>query len=140
MNRRELVAVGAGLMAMSGTASAQQSGHPDHAELGPLFLKASECVKAGLVCIDHALHELAAGNTSLAACAHSVDQMLSMAGTLGKFAVHKAAHLPALAKVALAVCQDCEAECRKHADMHVQCKACAEACNACAAECKKVST
>ena len=85
MNRRELIAVGATLMTMSGTALAQ-SGHPNHAEPGHLFQTASDCVNAGLVCIDHCLQAFAAGDTSLAGCARAVDQMLSLCGTLAKLA------------------------------------------------------
>jgi Cys-rich four helix bundle protein (predicted Tat secretion target) len=65
--------------------------------------------------------------------------MLSTCGTLAKLASLKSSHLPAMAKLALAVCQECEAECLKHADKHAACKACGEACAACAAECRKVA-
>jgi Cys-rich four helix bundle protein (predicted Tat secretion target) len=135
MNRREIVAVGATLMTMSGAALAQ-GGHSDHAEAGHLLDTASDCVKAGLVCIDHCLQAFAAGDSSFAACARVSDQMVSMCGTVAKLASVKSAYLSAMAKVALAGCLDCETECRKHADKHPACKACAEACAAWAAECK----
>ena len=138
MNRREMIAVGATLMTMSGTALAQGS-HSDRAEAGHLLDTASDCVKAGLVCIDHCLHAFAAGDSGLAACARASDQMVSLCGTLAKLTSVKSPYLPSMAKVALAGCQDCETECRKHADKHPACKACAEACAACAAECKKIS-
>ena len=88
--------------------------------------------------MDHCLQTFAAGDTSLAICAREVDLMLSTCGTLAKLASLNSSHLPTMAKLALAVCQDCEAECRKHADKHAACKACGEACAACAAECKKI--
>jgi Cys-rich four helix bundle protein (predicted Tat secretion target) len=140
MNRRDLIATGAALMAVSTPALAQMS-HADHdlAAASPLFDAASNCGKVGLVCIDHCFQSFAAGDTTLAACAREVDQMLSTCGTLAKLASVRSSHLPAMAKVALAVCQDCETECRKHADKHAACKACGEACAACAAECKKVA-
>jgi Cys-rich four helix bundle protein (predicted Tat secretion target) len=130
----------AALLAASGSALAQSqhAGH-DHAEANPLFDSASACVKAGLACIDHCLQSLAGGDLSLAGCARSTDQMLSVCGTLAKLASTKAPYLPAMAKVALAVCQDCEKECRKHADKHATCKACADACADCAGECKKIA-
>jgi Cys-rich four helix bundle protein (predicted Tat secretion target) len=140
MNRRDLIAISTALMAVSTRALAQAS-HADHHDLAassPLFDAASNCVKAGLVCMDHCFQSFASGDTSLAACAREVDQMLSTCGTLAKLASVKSSYLPAMAKVALGVCQDCEAECRKHEDKHAACKACAEACAACAAECKKV--
>jgi Cys-rich four helix bundle protein (predicted Tat secretion target) len=153
MNRRDVMAAGAAVMAVS-TASYAGISHADHpaeplfdavsdcvhdGATKPLFDAASNCVKAGLVCIGHSLQEFAAGDTSLAFCARDCDQMLSTCGTLAKLASVKSPYLAAMAKVALAVCQDTEAECRKLADMHAECKACAEACAVCAAECKRVA-
>jgi Cys-rich four helix bundle protein (predicted Tat secretion target) len=137
MNRRDVIAVGAALAAVSDSALAQTS-HGDHAAISSLFDAANNCLKAGLVCNDHCLQQFGAGDASLAACARAVDQMLSLCGTLAKLASLNSSYLPALAKVALIGCQDCETECRKHAEKHPPCKACAEACAACAAECKKI--
>ena len=140
MNRRDVIAAGGALVALSTAARAQVShDHHDAAAATPLFDAASNCVKAGLVCMDHCLQTFAAGDTSLAACAREVDLMLSTCGTLAKLASMRSPYLGAMSKVALTVCQDCETECRKHADKHAACKACGEACAACAAECKKVS-
>jgi Cys-rich four helix bundle protein (predicted Tat secretion target) len=141
MNRRDVIAVGAALAAVSGSALAQTS-HADHGDNAPvnsLFDAASNCVKAGLVCIDHCLQAFAAGDSSLAACARASDQMVSMCGTLAKLASTRSSYLPAMAKVALVACQDCETECRKHVDKHAACKECAEACATCSAECKKLA-
>jgi Cys-rich four helix bundle protein (predicted Tat secretion target) len=139
MNRRDVIAVGAALVAVSGSALAQTSHAHDNAAVNSLFDTASNCVRAGLVCIDHCLQAFAAGDSSLAACARVSDQMVSMCGTLAKLASAKSSYLPAMAKVTLAACQDCETECRKHADKHVACKACAEACAACSTECKNMA-
>jgi Cys-rich four helix bundle protein (predicted Tat secretion target) len=140
MNRRDVFAAGAALVALSTAAQAQVShDHHDAAAANPLFDTASNCVKAGLVCMDHCLQTFAAGDTSLAACAREVDLMLSTCGTLAKVASLKSSHLPVMAKLALAVCEDCEIACRKHADNHAACKACGEACAACATECKKLA-
>jgi Cys-rich four helix bundle protein (predicted Tat secretion target) len=68
----------------------------------------------------------------------AVAQMLSLCETVAKLASLRSSYLPAMAKVALVGCQDCETECRKHADKHAPCKECAEACAACADECKKM--
>ena len=138
MNRRGVIAAGAALVTISGSALAQTS-HGDNAAVPSLFDAANNCVKAGLVCSDHCLQVFAAGDVSLAACARAVDQMQSLCGTLAKLASLRSSYLPAMAKVALIGCQDCETECRKHVDKHPPCKACAEACAACAAECKKIS-
>jgi Cys-rich four helix bundle protein (predicted Tat secretion target) len=140
MNRRHVIATGAALAALSSAARAQVShDHHDAAAANPLFDSASNRVKVGLVCMDHCLQTFAAGDTSLAACAREVDLMLSTCGSLAKLASLKSSHLPAMAKLALAICQDCEAECLKHAEKHAPCKACGEACAACAAECRKVA-
>ena len=136
MNRRDVIAAGAAVT-ISGSAFAQTS-HGDHAAVTSLFDAANNCVKAGLVCSDHCLQVFATGDASLAACARAVDQMLSLCGTLARLASLRSSYLPAMAKVALIGCQDCETECRKHADKHPPCKACAEACAACATECKKI--
>jgi Cys-rich four helix bundle protein (predicted Tat secretion target) len=140
MNRRDLIAAGTTLVALSTAARAQMSHeHHDASAATPLLDAASTCVKVGMVCIDHCFQAFAAGDTSLAGCAREVDQMLSTCGTLAKLASLRSPQLPEMAKVALAVCQDCETECRKHADKHAPCKACAEACAACAAECRKIA-
>jgi Cys-rich four helix bundle protein (predicted Tat secretion target) len=106
MNRRDVITAVA-LVAASGSALAQTH-HHDNAAVRSLFDAADNCVKAGLVCIDHCLQTFAAGDASLAACARAVDQMLSMCGTLAKLASLKSSYLPAMAKVALVGCQDCE--------------------------------
>jgi Cys-rich four helix bundle protein (predicted Tat secretion target) len=137
---RHVIAAAAALAAVSTAAQAQVShDHHDAAAANQLFDAASNCVKVGLVCMDHCLQTCSAGDTSLAACAREVDLMLSTCGTLAKLASLKSSYLSAMAKLALAVCQDCETECRKHADKHAACKACGEACAACAIECKKIA-
>jgi hypothetical protein len=37
-------------------------------------------------------------------------------------------YVKTLSVVCRQACKDCEAECRKHEDKHVECKECAEAC------------
>ena len=100
-----------------------QSTHVHHASASQLLDAASSCVKLGLVCIDHCQQTLASGDTSLAACERSVDQMVSICGTLAKLASVKSSYLAGLARVALVACQDCETECSKHADKHSASKA-----------------
>lgn len=98
------------------------------------------CIKTGQACINHCLDSFAAGDISMAGCARTVDQMLSVCSTLAKLASTGSPLLPAMAKaVALQMCLDCEKECRKHADKHSECKACADACKACAEECKRLA-
>jgi len=68
MNRRNLIAAGAAVVTISGSALAQTS-HEHNTTPSSLFDAASNCVKAGLVCSDHCLQTFAAGDASLAACA-----------------------------------------------------------------------
>ncbi len=98
---------------------------------------ASACIKTGLICTSHCLDSLAMGDMSMAACAKSVDQMMSVCGSLAKLASMGSPHLPEVARLAVAVCQDCEKECQKHAAEHMECKNCADACAACAKESRK---
>jgi len=74
----------------------------------------------------------------IANCLDSVADMLPMCAGLAKLASNQSSHLKALAKVCIAICEDCEKECRKHEDKHAECKACAESCAACIKECKQL--
>jgi Cys-rich four helix bundle protein (predicted Tat secretion target) len=144
MHRRDLIAgAGAALVATTGAVLAQQQQghglHHDHVGTSALAEKALACVGTGNACLDHCMKLLANGDTSIAACARSVDELVAACASLAKLATVGSAHLPAFAKATMAICQSCEAECRKHADKHATCKACGEACNACAAECRKVA-
>lgn len=146
MNRRDIFAVFGALAASILPAFAEEdhSAHMHAAAAGTgatqpnwkLVETASDCVKTGQACIAHCFASFAAGDTSLAACARSVDQMMSVCGTLEKLAAAGSPQLSALSKVALAICDDCEKECQKHADHHATCKACAESCKACADACR----
>ena len=142
MNRRELIASAGVAAAILATNTATAHDHMDHDHGGKnakLVDEASSCVKAGEACIAHCLTTFAAGDTSLAACAKSVDELLSVCSTLQKLAVSNSSHLAEIAKISLAVCLECEKECRKHEKEHATCKACADACAACADECRKAA-
>ena len=43
------------------------------------------------------------------------------------------------ARVALDACVACEKECRKHADKHAECRACAQSCVTCIEQCRKAA-
>lgn len=64
--------------------------------------------------------------------------MLPICRALARYASIEARYMADLLKLALAVNEDCEKECRKHAAHNVALKECAEACKACIAECQKV--
>jgi len=145
MFRRDVIAT-AGLAAMAlaskvALADDHEHMHHDHGAMGntKLVESASTCIKAGDTCIAHCLQSFAAGDTSLAACAKSVNEMLSICSSLQKLASLGSAHLAEMSKLALSICLECEKECRKHEQQHDTCKACADACSACADECRKAA-
>jgi Cys-rich four helix bundle protein (predicted Tat secretion target) len=89
----------------------------------------AQCQVAGEACLSHCIESLAAGDTSMAACARSVRAML---------AVCKAAQVlvethSAFAGQQISLCRDacsaCETECQPHKDHHETCRDCASACH-----------
>jgi hypothetical protein len=64
--------------------------------------------------------------------------MLPICGALARFAALDAKRVKELAQLCIGICADCEAECNKHRDHHIECKNCAESCAAVIAECKKL--
>jgi Cys-rich four helix bundle protein (predicted Tat secretion target) len=147
MDRRNLMAGGAALAltALSQTSRAADDPHAHHhghgtgagAAVHAALVKASaDCVVKGQACLAHCLVLLADGDKAMAACAQSVNQMLAMCGALQSLAGQTSKYTPALARVVLDVCVDCEKECKKHADKHAECKACADACTECIKACK----
>lgn len=148
MNRREFVAAAGTLtMAMAAGEALAQADHASHAghaagagaRYHHLEETSAHCVMTGQDCLRHCLDTFAAGDTTLAACAKSVRELVAVCAALQDLAVANSLYVPALAKVVLTVCTDCEKECRKHADHHAECKACADACKDCAEECRKLN-
>jgi Cys-rich four helix bundle protein (predicted Tat secretion target) len=147
VDRRSFVQVGAmAALAAGATAAAAADTAMDHSmhHGGPgpyakLAGSASQCIVAGQTCLAHCIVLLGGGDTSIADCAKSVNQMLALCNALQSLATQGSATTPALAKVTLDVCTACEKECRKHEAKHAECKACADSCASCAKECKAVA-
>lgn len=99
---------------------------------------ANECAQHGDECVAHCIELFKTGDTSLAKCADTVNEMIVMCRALAKMATYESPQLVAIAKICIDVCQVCADECNKHADTHANCKACAESCEACIKECKKI--
>lgn len=99
---------------------------------------ANECAQHGDECIDHCIALFKTGDTSLANCADTVNEMIVMCRALAKMATYQSEDLKAVAKICINVCQRCVDECSKHEDKHPNCKACADSCRACIKECKKI--
>jgi Cys-rich four helix bundle protein (predicted Tat secretion target) len=145
MNRRELIAAAASAAALIASASAAHAGEHEHHHSGggagpnaKIAAAAAGCGTAGQACLSHTLTLIASGDTSLAACAKSVYQMMAVCTGLARVAAADSPHVTLMAKAAYAICADCEKECRKH-EQHAECKACADACSTCAEECKKLA-
>lgn len=144
MNRRELLSAAGTAIAAATLVTPAMAGEHDHHAHGvtapnaKIAATALDCVKTGDACLAHCLDTFIAGDTTLAVCAKKVDELISACTTLAKLASNNSPHLAAYAKAAIAICKDCEKECRKHADKHSTCKACAESCAACAEECSKL--
>lgn len=154
VNRRELL-LGAGVIAAAAAvpslASAEGAAHGGHGAMtgampaaGPhpnqaVISAAAHCIEMGEKCMDHCLDLFAAGDTTVAACARQVQQMLPMCKTLATFATLKSPHLKAMAELCIKVCADCEKECRKHELHHAACKACADSCLECIKACKAIT-
>lgn len=156
MDRRIFLTAGAtSVLATTAIAAAQQPEKPaggehvhehqhghDHAGMGKLkygdlMKEATHCVTTGEVCLSHCLETFAGGDTTLAVCASKVRELIAATGSLAELSAMGSSYVPAMSKVVLQVCQDCEKECRKH-EKHATCKACADACASCAEECRKV--
>ena len=103
-----------------------------------LVLTALECVGIGEMCLQHCFHQFAAGDTSLAACAVRNQEMTAACKALASLAAASSTQLGDFAKVCIAICKACEAECRKHKH-HPICIETAEACAKTIAACEKLS-
>lgn len=145
MERREMLKTVLATAASAMSAVAMAANHDHHAHGAPgvaqrnagLIAASADCLKTGEACLAHCLYLLGNGDTSIAACAQSVNELLASCTALMKLAGQDSKFVPALAKVAGEICASCEKECRKHADHHPECKACADSCAACVKECKK---
>jgi Cys-rich four helix bundle protein (predicted Tat secretion target) len=105
---------------------------------GGLASAASHCAHTGEVCIAHCLVTFKEGDTTLAACAASVEEMMAACRSMATLAALNSRHVKAEAAVCKAICADCEKECRKHEKKHAICKDCADACKDVIAACNKV--
>ena len=150
MNRRELLQGSAALSLTAFATLAQadagpEAGHDMHAHhhgaptYAELAHAATHCVMFGDACLGHCIVLLGQGDTSLAECAQSVQQMTSACNTLRQLASWNSPYVPHMAKVVMEICKDCEAACRKHEKEHEECRKCGESCAACYQECARVA-
>jgi Cys-rich four helix bundle protein (predicted Tat secretion target) len=106
----------------------------------PAIMEAAHnCMLKGEACLSHCLDLLSTGDTSMNECSHAVRVMSAMMTGLAAVASQGSSHLPDVARVASQFCKDCEAACRKHADVHLICKECMDACTKTIAACQRVT-
>jgi Cys-rich four helix bundle protein (predicted Tat secretion target) len=106
-------------------------GH-EHAAHAPRYPEALEAAndwsdKARL-CLAHCLVSFQEGHTTLATCARSVNSMISLCDAFAAQVANNSNYINGIAEACRAACVDCEKECRKHEDDHVECKQSADAC------------
>ncbi|TPH18478.1 four-helix bundle copper-binding protein [Litorilituus lipolyticus] len=102
-----------------------------------LIAISNECAQHGDECIAHCMQMFKMGDTTLAKCAETVNEMIIMCRALAKMASYQSTQVNALAKIVIDVCQVCADECGKHTK-HKECKACEQSCLECIEECKKL--
>ncbi len=135
-----LLATSAVMATGSALATEDHSHHQHHAmgKINKALVKiANECAQHGDECIDHCIELFKSGDTTVARCAETVNEMIVMCRALAKMGTYQSEQLVAVAKICIDVCQVCADECGKHAK-HPQCKACEESCLECIKECKKI--
>lgn len=146
MNRREALfgtsaftaalALGTLSCAKSAVAHAAEGAHV-HGGDPALADAALACIKAGNACLAHCIAMAQNGDTSMAGCLATVTDMLAAMEALSKLAARGGKRLPDTARALVAYCEDCAAECQKHADHHPVCKECFDACTRTVAALKK---
>lgn len=134
-----IVATSAVIAAAPTFAEMDHSHHHHMDSLNKALIKiANECAQHGDECIAHCIELFKTGDTSLANCADTVNEMIVMCRALAKMATYESEDLKAVAKICIDVCQRCVDECSKHEAKHPKCKACADSCRECIKECKKI--
>lgn len=99
---------------------------------------AEKCLETGRACLSHCFETFVDGDTTMAKCALSVEQMLHVCDAFASLAAHDSKRLGAMTRVCVGTCEDCEQECRVHEEHQAECKACADACAALVKEARKL--
>ena len=134
ISRRKILsgagAIGAALA--SGLAYAADGSSHEHAHHSPrhpdALDAANHCSQTGRLCLAHCFVSFEEGDTSLATCARSVHNMISLCDAFAAQVASNSKYIDGIATVCRTACADCEEECRKHENDHVECKQCADAC------------
>jgi Cys-rich four helix bundle protein (predicted Tat secretion target) len=137
MKRRDFVRSSGAAIAAAASMDFLLGREAQAADSSGLAVSAEKCVGTGEACLDHCISMMSTGDTSMAACAKSVREMLLVCRPLAQAARQGSKRTAAIAKLALDACNECMEECRKHSA--APCKACLSACEDCAKHCKSAS-
>lgn len=130
VQRREVLTA-AGALLVAGVAPAAAAEHKHHSKptaVEAVFDNALACGATGELCVAHCFEILQQGDTSIAGCAQSVNEMLAVNHAVERLAAMNSPRLGEVARAALAVYKHCENQCEKHAAKHEVCKKCANCC------------
>ncbi|KAB2321345.1 Csp1 family four helix bundle copper storage protein [Betaproteobacteria bacterium SCN1] len=145
MNRRELLAaIGAAALTANAAKTHAHGFNPDFIEslrtdanpYGLLVTAAGHCIGKGEICLAFCLSLMGKGNTELASCAQSVNQMLALTRAIQDMAGQQAPLIDQAAAVCLEACESCRKACEPYAGRYAKFRACAQACAECAFECR----
>jgi len=141
ISRREVLLGAGAVLAAAGVPNvfAKQEHHHGHGKYPDVVTATLDCIRTGEACLDHCLSFFKKGDTSMAECADSVNQMLAMCTAMQKLASHNSKYAAEMAMTCVRVCKDCELACNKHAKKHEVCRACADACKDCIRACKQIA-
>ncbi len=103
-----------------------------------LVAATNECVAKGQACLSHCFETFVAGDTKMAECARSVYEMLATCEAFAVLAANDSVALRSMAQGCIAVCEECEKQCRKHEEHQAECRSCADACKNLVVEAKKL--
>jgi Cys-rich four helix bundle protein (predicted Tat secretion target) len=148
MNRKEFLksstAAAFALSAVSGLASKDH----DHSGITGMssspsrfskaMMSAIHCKLAAENCLSHCIDQMGKGDKTMAACAKSTREVISVCNTFIQLASMESNHTSKIAAVCAAICKDCAAECKKHEKHHPICKECMDACLDCEKELRKL--
>ena len=116
----------------SGVAYAADGPGHEHANHAPRHAgaldAANQCTQMARLCLAHCLVSFEEGDTVLATCARSVHNMISLCDAFAAQVANNSGYIDGIAAVCRDACSDCEKECRKHENDHVECKQSADAC------------
>lgn len=146
MNRKELLQKASLALVTTGILSQLNAEDHNHggmsvggkSKYSKAMMAAIHCKLNAQICLDHCLVELSKGDKSLAACAMSTKEVITVCDSFIQLASSNSKSLKKLAAVCIDVCEACVKECDKHAKHHDVCKQCKESCLACIKELKLV--